>query len=198
MLDLAPATRTLTDLVQGVRPDQLTSPTPCEDMSVAQLLHHIDGFSLVFAAAARKAPLPGAAPATSGAGELGPGWRDRIPERLAELAHAWADERAWGGTTCAAGVDLTGDVAGLFAGDEVIVHSWDLAVATGQSYDCAAELLEPLRTFLATTVSENPNGSPGLFGPPVAVATDASLLNCVLGLTGRNPDWRPIKAGVAG
>lgn len=40
------------------------------------------------------------------------------------------------------------------------------------------------------TVSQNPDGTPGLFGPPVPVADDAPLLDRLLGLTGRDPAWR--------
>ncbi len=37
--------------------------------------------------------------------------------------------------TKAGGVDLPGEVAGLVALDELVVHGWDVARATGQAYD---------------------------------------------------------------
>ena len=40
-------------------------------------------------------------------------------------------------------------------------------------------------------VAQNPNGTGGLFGPPVSVPDDAPLLDRLLGLTGRDPAWRP-------
>lgn len=198
MLDLAPASHALTDLVRGVRPTQLTDPTPCAEMSVAQLLHHVDGFALVFAAAARKAPMPAAAGSpTVDANGLIPGWQERIPQRLTELAQAWAREQSWTGETSAAGVDLTGDVAGMFAVDEVIVHGWDLAAATGQPYTCSPDLLEPLHTFVGT-LQQGSGAGPGLFGPPVDVPAQAPLLDRVIGLTGRDPGWRAATTGAAG
>jgi uncharacterized protein (TIGR03086 family) len=198
MLDLAPATRTLTDLVQGVRSDQLTNPTPCEAMSVGDLLDHVDGFSLAFAAAARKSPLPADAGTSVDAAHLGSDWQQRIPGRLAELADSWRDGTAWSGMTAAGGVDLPGEVAGAVALDEVIVHSWDLAVATGQPYSCPDELVQAAYGFVASAVEQNPNGTPGLFGPPVPVAADAPMLHRLIGLAGRDPGWRPATGGAAG
>jgi uncharacterized protein (TIGR03086 family) len=194
MLDLAPATRTLTDLVRGVRSDQLGGPTPCEAMSVGDLLDHVDGFSLAFAAAAAKTPLPGAG-ASVDASHLGDDWQERIPGRLAALAEAWRDNAAWTGMTQAGGVDLPGEVAGAVALDEVIVHSWDLAVATGQPYYCPDALVEAAMGFVASAVEQSPDGTPGLFGPPVPVATDATMLDRLLGLAGRDPGWRPATTG---
>lgn len=191
MLDLRPATDVLTRLVQGVRDDQLGEPTPCPDMTVGDLLDHIDGLSLAFTSAATKTPLEGGPQGPSAdASRLGADWRTRIPTRLRSLANAWRDETAWEGMTKAGGLDLPGEVAGIVALDEIVVHGWDLAVASGQEFTCDPELLTATYEFARQTAAENPNGTPGLFGPPVAVRDDAPLLDRVLGLTGRNPAWR--------
>jgi uncharacterized protein (TIGR03083 family) len=55
MLDLEPASRVLAGLVREVRDDQLGSPTPCQGVTVADLVDHVRGLSVVFAAAAAKA-----------------------------------------------------------------------------------------------------------------------------------------------
>jgi uncharacterized protein (TIGR03086 family) len=191
MLDLRPATDVLTRLVQGVRDDQLGEPTPCADMAVGDLLDHIDGLGLAFTAAATKTPLEGGPQGPSAdASRLGADWRTRIPARLAGLADAWREETAWEGMARVGGLDLPGEVAGMVAADELVVHGWDLAVATSQAFTCDPELLAAAHEFARQTVAENPNGTPGLFGPPVAVPGDAPLLDRVLGLTGRDPTWR--------
>jgi uncharacterized protein (TIGR03086 family) len=192
MHDLEPATRTLARLVGRVSDHQLTAPTPCRDTSLGDLLDHVDGLSLAFTAAASKTPLEGGSHAPSADGSrLGPEWRQRIPDRLAALAQAWRDPDAWTGTTQAGGIDLPGEVAGLVAIDEVVVHGWDIAVATGQDFACSDELLDAAYAFVQASVAENPQGTPGLFGPPVPVSEDASLLDRLVGLTGRDPSWRP-------
>jgi uncharacterized protein (TIGR03086 family) len=91
--------------------------------------------------------------------------------------------------TQAGGQDLPGELAGVIALDEVLIHGWDIAAASGQPYSCAPELLEAVHGFAHGAVAQNPEGTPGLFGPPVPVSDDAPLLHRVLGLTGRDPAW---------
>jgi CubicO group peptidase (beta-lactamase class C family) len=71
----------------------------------------------------------------------------------------------------------------------VIVHGWDIAVASGQPFSCEPELLTAAYEWVQATVVRNPHGTAGLFGPPVAVPDDAPLLARLLGLTGRDPAW---------
>ena len=195
MLDLTPATKVLADLVAAVRDDQLTAPTPCTESNVADLLDHIDGLSLAFAAAARKTPLEGT-PSADGS-RLGPDWRPRIARRLADLADAWRDPGAWTGMTRAGGIDLPGEVAGAVVADELTVHGWDLAVASAQPYDADPGLVDLALEFVTPTVARNPDGTPGLFGPPVAVTDSAQALDRLLGLTGRDPAWTAASVAAA-
>lgn len=190
MFDLTPATRALSTVVAGITDDHLGGPTPCTEYSVADLLDHVDGLALAFADAATKTPAAGdQVPEPSGK-RLVPQWREQIPARLADLAAAWREGSAWSGMTSAGGVELPAEVAGLVATNEVVVHGWDLATATGQSFTVDPELLAAARQFVQASVDESPEGTPGLFGPPVIVAEDAPV-DQLIGLTGRDPDWRP-------
>lgn len=198
MYDLTPAAEELIRLVRKVRDDQLGLPTPCEHMSVGDLLDHVDGLALAFTAAARKQAVDtGGPPPTPDAARLGEDWRTRIPARLSALASAWRDASAWSGTTEAGGVTMPGEVAGVVALDEVVVHGWDLAVATGRDFSYEPTLLTAALEFVRSTVAENPGGSPGLFGPPVPVADDASPLSRLIALTGRDPAWNPAGQGTS-
>lgn len=191
MLDLQPATSVLARLVEGTRDDQLTAPTPCQDMTVGDLLDHVDGLSLAFTAAATKAALSRPAQGRSAdASRLGPDWRSRIPVRLSELAMAWKDPAAWEGMTRVI-QDMPGDAAGLVALDEVVIHGWDLAMATGQRFGCEPELIQAVFGFVRETAERYPGGTPGLFGPPVPVSDDAPLFDRILGMAGRDPHWPP-------
>jgi uncharacterized protein (TIGR03086 family) len=190
MFDLGPATTQLTRIVTTVRDDQLEDATPCAESRVRDLIDHVDGLALAFTAAAAKTPLPGGTPQVDGT-RIGTDWRERIPDRLDALAAAWREPAAWEGMTKAGSLDMPAEAAARVALDEVIVHGWDLAVATGQHYDCAEDLVREALDFVAPAVEQKPDGVPGLFGPAVKVPGEASTLDQLLGLTGRDPSWTP-------
>jgi uncharacterized protein (TIGR03086 family) len=192
MVDLEPATTELARIVEGVRDIQLASPTPCDASNVADLLDHVDGFCIAFTAAATKTPLPeGTGRASADADNLTAEWRTRIPERLAVMAEAWRDADAWDGMTHAGGLDLPGEMVGVIALDEVLVHGWDIAVASGQPFTADPALIEAALGFVTPTVAGSPEGTPGLFGPPIEIAQDSSRLDHLIALTGRDPAWAP-------
>ena len=182
-IDLGPTTEQLARLVNGVRDEQLPDPTPCPDWSVGDLLGHIAGLTLEFTSSARKEPTP----ARAGAGLTGD-WRQQVATDLTVLAEAWRRPEAYDGETHAGPVTLPGQVAAMVALNEVTVHSWDLARATGQRYDAdpaaVAGATEFVRTFDAPA-----NDDGGLFGPPLAVPDDASDLDRLVGLAGRDRGW---------
>ena len=90
----------------------------------------------------------------------------------------------------AGGVELPAEVCGLVALDEVLLHGWDVARATGQPYrptDPECEAVLPNVT--PTRDAADGSGRDGLFGPVVAVDADAPAFDHVLGLAGRDPAW---------
>jgi uncharacterized protein (TIGR03086 family) len=181
-IDFGPATRTLAGLVGGVRDDQLEDPTPCPDWTVADLLRHIGGLTLEFTASAQKQTTP--ARAREG---LTDGWRHRIQGDLARLAEAWTDPAAYIGETHAGPVTMSGAETASVALNEVTVHGWDLAHATGQSYDADRVTVEKCAEWVAAFDAPVDDG--GLFGPPVPPSHDASAVDRLVGLTGRDPAW---------
>ncbi|GAA2793058.1 TIGR03086 family metal-binding protein [Saccharopolyspora taberi] len=191
MLDLGPAARRMTTLLEGVTDDQLTAPTPCENYRLGDLVDHIDGLTRAFTAAATKDHAEtGDQQPTADARRLAPDWRTRIPTQLAALAEAWRAPQAWQGTTRAGGIDLPGEVAGLVALDELVLHGWDVARATGQPYDIDTPSLEGCMEFVsAMSTPDQLDSREGLFGPIVPVPPDRPLLDRVLGLSGRDPAW---------
>ncbi len=189
--DLTPAARRLADIVANIPDDRLDGPTPCPDYTVGDLAEHVGGLSLAFAAAATKAGAEAGAQGPSGdASRLEDDWRTSIPEHLAAMAEAWRDPAAWSGMTQAGGVDLPGEVAGLVALDELVVHGWDLALASGQAYEPDETSLQAVHGFVAQFSGPGrEDARVGLFGPEVDVPADAPLLDRVIGMTGRDPAW---------
>lgn len=189
-VDLRPAADRLARLVEGLPDDALGRPTPCQHYSVAALLDHLHGSVLAFRAAAAKDPLP--AGPSGDADRLVDDWRTRIPNDARALADDWSDPTAWEGMTAAGGVDLPGDVAGIVGLDELVIHGWDLAKATGQpaGYDGPGldEVLHLVTEFRG-------GGIEGLFGPEVPVPADAPTFDRILGISGRDPSWAPPAEG---
>lgn len=191
-VNMAPATKRMADLVRGVPDEALGNPTPC-DIPLGALVDHVRTLTLAFTAAARRdfSTLTGPPPEPDAA-NLGADWRERIPRSLEVLAAAWSEPEAWTGMTKAGGLDLPGELAGVIALDEIVVHGWDIARSTGQPYDVAPDLLEAVHGFVAPLANPNsPMPREGLFGPPVPVPADAPMLDRVIGLTGRDPAWWP-------
>ncbi len=188
--DLGPQARIIARLADGVRDEQLAHGTPCPGCAVRNLLGHLTGLSVAFRDAARKDLGPTTdTPPDAAAPDIGPGWRGELAEALDALVDAWRDPAARTGMTRAGGVDLPGAVAAAVVADELVIHGWDLARATGQEYDPDPAALSAAHGFLAAA-ADGASGA-GPFGPVVPVPQDASLLDRALGLSGRDPGWTP-------
>jgi uncharacterized protein (TIGR03086 family) len=191
-IDLQPAAAELSRLVEGTRDDQLGAPTPLDDTSVAALLAHISRLSQAFSAAARKTTYgDGGPPPPPSDEQLPADWRTATPPQLAELAVAWSDPAAWEGTTGAGGVEASAAEIGVVALDELVIHGWDLARATGQSFSCDAVSMKAVLAFTGANATPRGGQQAGLFGPAVEVPADAPDLDRALGFAGRRPDWAP-------
>lgn len=189
MFDLEPAADQMAALLDGITDEQLTAPTPCGEYSLGDLIDHISGLSQAFTAAAAKDLGPETSQGPSAeAGRLDDDWRTRVPERLIELVEAWRRPDAWEGMTQAGGIDLPADMAGKVALNELVIHGWDVARASGQPFDCDPQALEASMEFVS--LMSTPEGREGLFGPAVDIPADAPPLHRVLGLSGRDPSWR--------
>lgn len=165
-------------VVRGIRPDHLDAPTPCRDWTVRQLVDHLLEWGPALVAAAGKdevtpVPVSGGSPAD-------------LEPHFAALVTAWSDPAAWEGATRLGGpMELPAPMIGGMVLAEVVVHGWDLAVATGQHPTWPANLLAAVHDEVAKTAEQG--REMGVYGPAVEVSDDASLLDRILGLTGRKP-----------
>jgi uncharacterized protein (TIGR03086 family) len=72
--------------------------------------------------------------------------------------------------------------------NELVIHGWDVARASGQPFNCDLQALDASMEFVS--LMSTPEGPEGLFGPAVDIPADAAPLDRVLGLSGRDPSWR--------
>lgn len=181
MFDLGPAAQEMSRLVSGVRDDQLERPTPCPDWTVTDLLAHVHQFATVFTHNASKTQ----ADPPQG---LVDDWRVAIPEQLGELASAWNEETAWQGRVSAGGVEMDAADNAVVGIEELTVHGWDLARATGQDLHVDDIHLNQVDRFFEL-FAEQITGGEGPFGPAVVPPEGAARLERTVARTGRDPTW---------
>ena len=190
MIDMTTACARTADVLIAARDDQLDEATPCEKLRLRELVAHVGGLGVAFAAAARKdfGELTDSPPADGGY-VLDDDWRGTYPVNLAGLAQAWREPSPWNGMTRVGGVDLPGEVCGMVALTEVVVHGWDVAVATGQHVEVDDDVAEAVLAHLSSFTAAGP--VEGLFGPAVESPSSATTLERAIALSGRDPRWRP-------
>jgi uncharacterized protein (TIGR03086 family) len=190
MIDLSTAAKRMAEVVANIGDEDLGRPTPCPDYTVGDLLDHVDGLSLAFTEAAEKsfAPDVSGSPPPGDAAHLADGWRERIPRQLGTLAEAWSDRDAWTGMTRAGGIEMPGEAAGTVALEEVVIHGWDLARATGQPFEVADADLDVVFGWFDSFPDEARGDA---FAHPPAVSESAAPLERAVAQSGRNPQWSP-------
>lgn len=182
--DLGPAAEQVATLAAQVPEDRFGDPTPCPGWSVATMLAHFLTLTDAFTDGARKKARTDQPEPTA---ELPPDWEALLRSRLDGLVDAWRDPAAWAGEATVGGATLPADLTAAVVTDELVVHGWDLARATGQPFSADAALVRAALTF-----AEKFSGMEGgPFGPPVPVPPDASDLDKLLGYAGRDPAWTP-------
>lgn len=179
---LRPGAEAIATLIAGMTPDQFTSPTPCAEWDTRALLNHVVGGAYMFAGA-----FTGQAPA---------GGHDEPVDLLGDDAGA-----AWGAACEAfvAGIDAPGALdqvvpmpwgptpGGLvyeILKFDVLLHAWDLARATGQTFDPSAELVEPVLEIARGIISPDLRAA-GMFGPEVTAPEGATPMERLAAFTGR-------------
>jgi uncharacterized protein (TIGR03086 family) len=183
---MARAAAEMKDISGAVRSDQLGCATPCREYDVRALLNHLMFWAPVLTRAGRKQSV------LSGrdAGELDfteGDWQTSYAAQLDDLAAAWGAAGAWEGTTRMTGPDIPASFAGTMTLVELLLHGWDLAVATGQDFHCDEDITAA--AYQAISQMAEKGRAMGAFGNEVSVPDSASLLDRVLGVSGRDPNW---------
>jgi uncharacterized protein (TIGR03086 family) len=187
-------------VVGGIAPDQLDDPTPCDDYDVRGLVGHLVGALDRVAVVGRGEDPMSVDAATPGVPD--DGWAAVWATAAHALEAAWTDPAALARTVRLPWARLTGAQTLAAYTSEVTVHTWDLAVATGQRPAWDPEVLEV--AFAAIRAGMPAEGRaerfaevraampPGAwtgdpFAPAVEVAADAPLVDRLVAWTGRRP-----------
>lgn len=161
----------------GVRPEQLHGPTPCSEWSVQQLVEHMVGSTDYLLGAAGEVVAGRSEPATV------VDYRSGVAQVLDVLARPGVLERR-----CRSPLGFEWSVADATAGTfmDNLVHTWDLATATGQDRGLDDELVGACVAMFLPDMPGRGRAA-GIVGPVVAVPRDASAQDRLLGAMGRQP-----------
>lgn len=164
-------------VADAVRPEQLGSPTPCTEWTVQQLIDHLVGGSEYLLSAAHGRELARQVDVTSA------DFRRGVTDVLEALALPGATER-----TCISPLGFEWPVSQAVAGTfmDVLIHTWDLAHATGQNEKLDPALVEACAAMFLPEMPERGRAA-GIIGPAVEVGDHASPQDRLLAAMGRHP-----------
>lgn len=179
-------------IVSAVTPRHWDDPTPCAGWRVADLLAHLLGQYHGFALAASGEPTPieAFAPRPVRPAELAGNYATAAELVTAAFAEDGVPERRFYLPEIRAGGSFPATAAiGFHLVDEV-VHAWDLATSIGVPVDFDAEVLRAALA-IARQVPNDPasRGEGAAFGPGCDPGPDRPVLDRVVALLGRDPDW---------
>ena len=118
-------------VIAGVRPNQMTAPTPCSEMDVRAMLGHLVSV-LDRIAAIGLGEDPFAVTETAVADD---GWSDAWTTSARRAADAWSGEVVLEQPMALPWIQGNGAEILTSYFSELTVHTWDLATATGQQPD---------------------------------------------------------------
>ncbi|MFE9631172.1 TIGR03086 family metal-binding protein [Streptomyces sp. NPDC006463] len=183
--DLAAAVALAGRTLAAVRPDQYDLPTPCTEFDVRRLSSHLVGVLRRIAVIGRGED-PFSVP--SFADELADGeWAAAWEPAAREVARVWADPAVLGRDLRLPMGVKPGVVAAAVYTNELTLHTWDLATATGQRPDWDTGLLERLVEVVRRALPAETRGGRIPYGEVVPVAADASALDRLVAWSGRRP-----------
>jgi uncharacterized protein (TIGR03086 family) len=162
-------------VVEAVTPDQLEWPTPCSEWSVQQLIDHlVGGAEYLFAAATGSEAVPSS-------GAPGTKYRTCVDRVLSALEMPGAMERV-----CVSPLGFDWSVAEAVAGTffDVLIHTWDLARATGQDERLNADLVQACSAMFLPEMPRRGREA-GIVGPEVPLGEGASAQDRLLAAMGR-------------
>ena len=165
----------------------LAGPTPCADWDLRTLLRHFVGTSGAFVTAGQTRALDPEDPWGSNATLDEQNWADQLAGQVEAMSLAWSRPEAWTGSI--EGARMPAPAVGELGLIELMLHGWDVAGATGQSLHVSDELGAELLRCLEPTLGQGREFE--VYGPEVSVPSGAPSFTRALGLSGRDPEWRP-------
>ncbi len=172
--------------VAGVPDNQWSSPTPCDEWDVRDVVNHMVGGNLLLVEMLKGKTVEEVGDVFDG-DLLGD---DPVGayERSVEVAKgAVGAPGAMGVTVHFSYGDYSGPEYASQMFLDLLIHGWDVAAGSGQKRTLEPELIEacyPVAEEMAAAVRDT-----GVYGDDLSVADKSDLQTRLLGLLGRSADW---------
>jgi uncharacterized protein (TIGR03086 family) len=170
---------TFDKVAAGTKVDQLDGQTPCAEWKVRDLFGHLLGGATIFAAMVRGDEPPSDVPSAEDR-DLSSATRAAAAELDAAFRQAGALERI---VPTPFG-EMPGETFARLLAFDLLVHTWDLATATGQDLSVPAEVVAEVDAFARAAIAPEMRG-PGTFGPELEPAPGATPLERLVAFAGR-------------
>ena len=189
----ARAVRASADVVDGIKPVDLSRPTPCSEWTLGALLAHMTVQHQGFAAA------------SAGRGADPEVWRVGAPSPdpvadyvmaaelvIAAFAEPGVMDRGFAIPEIMPGMEFPAPQAISFHFIDYVVHGWDVARALGQACELDADLVQAAVPVAEAVPEGERRQRPGAaFRPGLAAPDGASPMDRILAMLGRDPAWTP-------
>jgi uncharacterized protein (TIGR03086 family) len=169
------------EIVAGIKPDQLGNATPCTEWTVRDVLNHAIGTTQMFTARA-KGESSDWDPFGGPSDVAGDDVSATYDAAASDAVSTWRKRGTDGLVTLNIG-DVPAAVAIDIQFTDNLVHAWDIARGTGQSFDVPEDLVALAWNFLDGNVSEDSRGKN--FAPAIEVPADAPVLTRLMAYAGR-------------
>lgn len=177
---LSPVLSDLAGVLDGIGADQLSQPTPCSEYDVTALRAHtlqwLTSFTEGLSDPAGNCPIEEVDVVGSGGDQV-----RSLAERMRATEGAEPEQLVIGGDGLPTSMGLS-----MILG-EYLVHGWDLAVATGQTWQPDSAACADAAAFMGEMLSPEMRGQS--FASAVEVPADAPALDQLVAITGRDPQW---------
>ncbi|MFC9293726.1 TIGR03086 family metal-binding protein [Streptomyces sp. NPDC057011] len=171
-----------TGLLSGVTPDQYGRPTPCADFDVRALANHLVAGNLYYVTLAEGGGPDFSLFARDQIGDRQPG--DVYARGAKEVLAAWQAEGALERQMPLPGGGLGPRIADLHL-LEAVLHSWDLATATGQDRSGDPDAVRAAVRGWYGNYPDEIRAATGMFAPSQPAPDDAPALDRLAAYFGR-------------
>ncbi len=184
-------------LIKETRPEQMADRTPCAKWTVHDLINHVIGGGHMMAAAFRGESMPGMPDARSEAMSeaqavaampdfVGADPAGAFDDAIADYREAISRPGAADRLVTLPFAALPGQVAMDVAAVDLLVHSWDLARATGRSFSPSPALVDAADSFARAFITPEARDGDS-FAAEIPAPAGASPLERLIAFTGRQP-----------